>query len=712
MRRAAVSCSSVAAAVLLFGGALRAQQTPSSGFERPIVAAAGANRLAVDVPLLAGGAPFRVVESFDESTGERSAVAADGLTDLRLFAPDGREVPHLLIANPPSKPIWRRISAILPVAPIETERFKTSGFEVDLGAVVAVDRFRIEGVTPPFLKRVRLEGSGDRARWTLLVDEGTVFDLPEVKLQETALRFPPGAFRYLRLTWDDTRSGRISSPHTISVRLTTSVAPPPPLTTVVAFDRRPSEPGRSRFRVRLPAGRMPVIALELDVAGARVLREATISQARLVGGEVVPDTIGRGTLRRAEYGSLAATSLRIPIAGLTEAEVDLEVDDGSNPPLEVRRITAVFAELPWVYVESDGSALTARYGNALLRAPKYDLEAARSTIRIAQVPEAKWGEPRRRAPEENAETAPLPAAGSAIDPSLFRYSRSVPAGRDRGLVALPLDAAVLAHSRSVAGRFRDVRVIDGSARQVPYLVERSAEPQSLDLTLERVTDPPSGLGRANASRSVYRIRWPFERLPAPRLVLTTSARVFDRPVTAMIERRGGRQLRDSSLQALAAGRWVHADQRSAAPALTLPLPDFEATDVLIVIEEGDNSPLPISEARLLLPSYRLRFFRGQNADLRLMYGRADLDAPRYDLALLAPQLLGAPAQEIAAGEEQAGGATDSPLVGPRLFWALLAGAIVALIALIVRLVRQDTIGTKDPKDSEDVNGSTPESPSR
>jgi Protein of unknown function (DUF3999) len=710
MSRALISCLSAVAAAMLLGGALRAQQpAPSFGFERPVVAAAGAQRLAVDVPLLAGGAPFRVVQSIDESTGEVSATAVDGLADLRLFGSDGREVPYLLIANPPSKPIWQQVSAVLPIAAVETERLKTSGFEVDLGAAVAIDRFRMEGLRPPFLKRVRLEGSGDRARWTLLVDEGTVFDLPDLKLQQTALGFPPGTFRYLRVTWDDTRSGRISPPDRISVRLTTSVAQPPPLTTPVIFDRRPSEPGRSRFRVRLPAGRLPIVALEVDVAGARVLREATISQARLVGGEVVPATIGRGTLRRAEYGSLAATSLRVPIAGLTEAEVDLEVDDGSNPPLEVRGITAVFAELPWVYLESDGTALTARYGNASLRAPKYDLEAARNTVKIEQVPEAKWGEARRREPEENTQPTPLPAAGSAIEPSLFRYTRSVPAGADRGLVALRLDPAVLAHSRGVGGRFRDVRVIDGSARQVPYLVERSAEPQSLDLTLEQVADPPRALGRATPSRSVYRIRWPYERLPAPRLVLTTSARVFERPVAAMIERRGGRQIRDSALQTLASARWVHADQSSAAPALTLPLPDFEASDVLLVIEEGDNSPLPVSEARLLLPSYRLRFFREQNAALRLMYGRADLDAPRYDLALLAPQLLGAPAQEIAAGEEQGGSATDSPLVSPRLFWVLLAAAVVALIALIVRLLREDTKGTKGTKDTEE---STSESPSR
>jgi hypothetical protein len=37
--------------------------------------------------------------------------------------------------------------------------------------------------------------------------------------------------------------------------------------------------------------------------------------------------------------------------------------------------------------------------------------------------------------------------------------------------------------------------------------------------------------------------------------------------------------------------------------------------------------------------------------LRLAYGRADLDAPRYDLALLAPQLLGGGDGGVAGAED-------------------------------------------------------------
>ena len=61
------------------------------------------------------------------------------------------------------------------------------------------------------------------------------------------------------------------------------------------------------------------------------------------------------------------------------------------------------------------------------------------------------------------------------------------------------------------------------------------------------------------------------------------------------------------------------------------------TQLFLVVEEGDNAPLPITKARLLLPSYRLRFFHAGNALLRLTYGRDDLQPPQYDLALLAPQ---------------------------------------------------------------------------
>jgi hypothetical protein len=110
-----------------------------------------------------------------------------------------------------------------------------------------------------------------------------------------------------------------------------------------------------------------------------------------------------------------------------------------------------------------------------------------------------------------------------------------------------------------------------------------------------------------------------------------------------------------------------------------------------MVDDGDNAPLPLAGARILLPSYRLRLFRGAGAHLRLAYGRADLVRPQYDLALLAPQVLGTPAVEAALDPERPAAAnpTTAAFVSPRLFWGALAIAVIVLLGLIARLLKKE-----------------------
>src|SRR4029079_11348679 len=115
-----------------------------------------------------------------------------------------------------------------------------------------------------------------------------------------------------------------------------------------------------------------------------------------------------------------------------------------------------------------------------------------------------------------------------------------------------------------------------------------------------------------------------------------------------------RHRREAWFEEIATGRWVQADRERAAIPLTLPVRSVDATDLLLVVDEGDNRALTIAAPRLLLPSYRLRFYRPDNAPLRLAYGRDDLSPPRYDLALLAPQVLGVAATDIELGGVSAG----------------------------------------------------------
>src|SRR2546423_8229032 len=213
MMRPRVSCAILIA--LLVAAAAAAQEKPLPtipGQERSVLpGAAGPNRLTLDAAFLAGAQPFGV-QQVTASEG-RVALATGGAADLRLTDASGREVPYLLI-SPKVEAQWRG-GSLLAVASTKEK----SGFELDLGSPLSIDRVRIDGLPAPHLKRVRLEGSGDRTHWTVLVAEGTLFDLPEEGLEHHALDFAAGSYRYLRVTWDDRSSARMPLPRLVDARI-------------------------------------------------------------------------------------------------------------------------------------------------------------------------------------------------------------------------------------------------------------------------------------------------------------------------------------------------------------------------------------------------------------------------------------------------------------------------------------------------------------
>lgn len=670
-----------AAAIALSSIALLAQGSADARFQfqRTLQAANGQQRLDVDVALLAGAQPYTVTQS-----GERS-IATGGLGDLRLFSADNVEIPYLLVSPSPDARVFVA-GRTLPIAATK----EASGFEADLGFVFEIDAIDIAGVPGPFLKRFMLEGSGDRERWTQLIAEGTAFDLPAEQLRHTRIEFQPGSYRYLRITWDDRNSGRVLAPDTVPVRRVSVSSPRPVLRAPLALEQRPSEPGRSRFRITLPAARLPIVALELNVGGGHLLRDARVLEAGLVGDEAQPQMIGRARLARVVRDQMNADALEITIRPPHEPQIDLVVDDGDNPALELQGVTAVFAELPWIYFESQPGIITAKYGDPRLAAPRYDLEAARATIPSTPSKAAWRSEPPiTLAPE--AEGLPMPDTGSAIVTTGFGYVREIPAGPG-GLITVPLDAAVMSHSGLAPRRLKDLRVIESGSVQVPYLLERRDEPLIIEARVER-RDLPSDVKGPAGRLTSYVVNIPYSDLPSSRVVFTTRARVFQRPVTlGVIVPAADR--RPAAFSRLDGATWSHADQSTAAPPLTFVLPDSRRGDLFLLVEEGDNQPLPIEKATVLLPSYALRLFRGPDVPLRLIYGRDDIQAPKYDLQLLAPQLMGRRATDVVAGPEQPfspGSAQDSsaPAVPPAVFWAALTLAVVVLLVLVVRLIRRD-----------------------
>lgn len=679
----------LASSLLLFAApaaaeeAVRPVAAPYRASREVLPGAAGPNRLDVDVALL----------------GASAVRSGPGLlSDLRLVSADGREVPYLLVAPPRKEPEWARAS-LLPIPATKT----ASGFEADLGALRRIDRLRVSGIPAPFLKRLRLEGSGDRVRWTVLVAEGTLFDLPDEGLARTEVAFPEGEHRFLRLAWNDAKSGRVPLPAKVEARLAGTGALPEPLRAAIPFEARASEPGKSRFRLRFPAAGMPVAAVEVGVASGNVLREAKVLESRLSGGRLVPFELGAATLRRAEREDGAADEMTVRLAPPAEAEAELVVEDAGNPPLAVSSVTALVEGLPWIYFESpDGAPLTARYGAPGLARPRYDLEAVRASVSKPAAPRpaaARWGEPKAEAAAPQVPPAPAIPAGAALDLSGFRATRSIPQG-PAGLTALRLDAAVLAVSPTLA----DVRIADGRGRQVPYLLETLAEPLVVRLPAPQTAEDPrprSGPGE-KGRLSFHRVSLPYAGLPSARLELKTTARVFARRVALLRELAGGRPETAGTFAEVASSAWESADPERPAPALVLELPPGGGTELYVSIDDGDNAPLTLAGAALLLPAHRLRFVREEGASLTLVQGREGLAAPRYDLELLAPRLLGAPAREASlAPAPQMAPREAEERRSRRVFWAVLVGVVVALLLLVARLLRRGPEGAGTDRTGEE-----------
>ncbi|HXH90663.1 MAG TPA: hypothetical protein VNN25_03710 [Thermoanaerobaculia bacterium] len=258
-------------------------------------------------------------------------------------------------------------------------------------------------------------------------------------------------------------------------------------------------------------------------------------------------------------------------------------------------------------------------------------------------------------------TLPEVPSGAPVDRGEFLYARplgTIPAG----VVSLTLDAHVLLRSHAL----QDVRIVDAKGNQVPYLVIPLTAPTIVSLAI-----PPAA---REGKQSVYRLTLPYESLPnGAELELTTSASVFERDV---VLRRALDESRGREAEVIDRLSW------KSMPSMRASLTGGRAIEV--VVDEGDNAPLPIVSAKLRLPGFALRFV-SPGTPLTLLYGNSSISAPRYDLALISSQLVGQPARAIALIGEPS---TEPPAKHreSRLFGIAIGVAAAVLLIVLGRLV--------------------------
>jgi hypothetical protein len=237
---------------------------------------------------------------------------------------------------------------------------------------------------------------------------------------------------------------------------------------------------------------------------------------------------------------------------------------------------------------------------------------------------------------------------------------------------------VLSHA---APDFADLRLLRGS-NQVPYLLQRTSISRWLTPAATATNDSQHpGLSR-------WILTLPRAGLPIARLTCVALTPLFQRSMSLyepLADERG-----TSYRHWLGTASWSQTPERKSKDfALMLDSVPRSGT-FFLETENGDNPPVELEKFQMVYPATRILFKANPGDTLFLYYGLRRAAPPRYDLSLVAGQMLAAeknvpslsaeePLKKSAWGENQPG-------QGGMLFCGILAAVVVGLLLVISRLL--------------------------
>jgi hypothetical protein len=192
--------------------------------------------------------------------------------------------------------------------------------------------------------------------------------------------------------------------------------------------------------------------------------------------------------------------------------------------------------------------------------------------------------------------------------------------------------------------------------------------------------------------SRWSLKLPLPGVPITRLVCTSSSPLFHRQMRLWEEVTDERG--DKFASELGRATW---DQTPNSPKrdLVIELNARPKSDTMFLeTDNGDNPAIELRDFRCYYPVTRVVF--KATSDLAqpvwLYYGNLDATAPRYDLTLVAGELLKAERGTVAPSAEENLSSKPS-LVGQTLtgssryiFWGALALVVILLLAIMLRFL--------------------------
>ena len=607
--------------------------------------------------------------------------ARSGLEDLRIHDATGREVPFDL-----DRPVQRAVLTAAPrkfISRIETNI--TVAF-IETGLAQPVAGVTLQTPARDFLKAVRVEGSSDGARWATIADGLPVFALPGGATQ-LRVNFPAGTWPHLRVTLNDQRANPIPVTGALLHPESSEAAPAEPLG--VEITERAESDRETRLTLRLNGGNVTLAGFSLVTTEPLFSRRVSLAQRSVSEGEVRESVIASGhVFRFALEGRPAVSNVTFAVDVPVQArELLLTIHNEDNPPLALAAVEAKRRPVFALLLNDRPGPLQLLSGNAQCAAARYDLAELRRDLRTVPLVTAQPGmlvaNPTFTAPDPLA----LLAAGTTpLDVNPWRFRKAVRLAA-AGMQQLELDLEVLARG---AQSFADLRLVTGG-QQVPFILERSPVQRSFPVaaTKSDVAKRPK--------TSQWSITLPRKSLPLTRLTCETSAPLFRRDAVIFEERADSRG--EKHRVALGNATWVRTPEQKPGK-LIITLNQTPATDRLwLEVENGDNPPLALSSFTAWHSTARLLFWAASDGAPALYYGNAQATFPRYDLDLVARQILSAEKAKATLGPEESlkGTPLGESLAGTNgnaLFWGVLVLVVAALLFVLTRMLPKPPEPTK------------------
>ncbi len=599
--------------------------------------------------------------------------ARPALEDLRLYDDAGNELPYLIERPVPVVKVVQNVKSFrVLLNPNNTVIVLETGLTQPLDDVV------LETPASGFLKPVQVEGSADGKRWQILAQGQPIFRQPD-GANRLQVSFPAGTWPWLRLTVDDQRTPPI--PFT-GARIRVAVSEPAPgVWMPVTIAERNENPGETRLALDLGAANLSIASVEIETAGPLFTRYVTLAVPQVSEDAVREQTVGQGVIYRvAIEGQPATASLSVPLGGQVRSrELLLFIKNQDSPPLPISAVRVERRPVYLVFLARQAGACHLLTGNSQCAAPNYDLAALGMNLKSVAVAMLKLSPPADNPNYRPPEVLPgIEETGAALDVTAWKYRKPVKIARD-GAQQLELDLDVLGHAQL---DFQDLRLLHGS-NQVPYIIERTSISRSLAPAVMATNDAK------DPKLSRWLIKLPQPNLPVTRLSCVTRTALFQRDVALyeeLTDERGEKHRHN-----LSSASWIQKpDRRSGEFFLTLDGP-LQSDTLFLETHNGDNPPVELDKFVFFYPATRVLFKAGPDDGLFLYYGNPRAAPARYDLSLVAGQLLSADkATASLAAEQQLRKSSwrehEIPGQGGMVFWGILALVVVVLLIIISRLL--------------------------